>query len=79
LLDPEFVPTVLLNGLTSNTATLRWDNMHKNVSDYYNFYNVSVETVRTRERNFYVASENPFMVMDLKPGTDYLFVVSSLA
>jgi protein-tyrosine phosphatase len=73
--DPYFVPTISVKGFTSDTATLGWTSQ-PNITEFYTYYNVTVQNRRGFHKN-YVALENPFMVENLKSGTDYYFKVEA--
>jgi hypothetical protein len=75
-IDPYFVPTISVKGFTSDTATLGWTSQ-PNITEFYTYYNVTVQNRRGFHKN-YVALENPFMVENLKSGTDYYFKVKFL-
>jgi hypothetical protein len=71
--EPHFIPNISINGVTSITVTLWW-NVPPHVSEYYNYYNVTVRS-KGGKGQLYEAKGIPFMVDQLKPGTDYTFKV----
>lgn len=72
--DPHFVPQISVNGFTSNTVTLGW-NVYSNISEYFNYYNVSYRRIQSGIPQYYTAYEHPLMVEKLKPGATYVFKV----
>ncbi len=72
--EPHFIPQISVNGVTSNTVTLGL-NVLPSISEYFNYYNVSVERTKSGVPMFYTAYENPIMVDKLKPGATYIFKV----
>lgn len=71
-LDPTFIPVITLKGNTYNSVTVGW---YEESPEFFHYYKILIKDKEGKE-TYYESSENPYMIENLQPFTNYRIKVS---